>query len=263
MATRNGILSALGRGATKNTQEKGRNDAARLLALHGVHSLGDLGRTLTDGRVSTEVRATACWMAGQVQQRSLIKSLLNVYKRARADALIWEAAKALSLFDDRRVNRAFELQLRRRTKESRRVAAAYCLGFVGRESAVAILIAALRLPSSPAALRSAAAEALGLLRATAAGPELTDALSDRSAEVRGSAAHALGQIGERAALPALARLAARDKGTVLGIGTVRAIARDSVKRITSVPSGRVSGERKRSRRPSEDESIPGRRSTGV
>lgn len=79
------------------------------------------------------------------------------------------------------------------------------MGNLGQAAAKAIPDLAALLQDNQAWVRQAAAEVLGVIRATSAIPALTDALRDEDATVRRNAALALAQMGPAAAraIPAL------------------------------------------------------------
>jgi HEAT repeat protein len=142
-----------------------------------VRALGSIGgdqawEALLRSLEDADVADTALGVLGQQRDASLI-SQLQRYLYEGQSSTRWAAARALSLFGD--------------------------------ETAVSILLNAIRLPDD--AIRRPAAEALARVRGSRAVSVLIEALGDRDALVRQQAVEALGSIPDSRAVAALLPLA--------------------------------------------------------
>ena len=181
-------------------------EAAQEAALD-PRSVAALSRALrTD--TSVEVRRTAAWALGQIEDAEGVPALL--YALANDDDVevrrttVWalgqiespEAVDGLAgVLDD--------------ADDETRSQAAWALGQIEAPEAVPALTRLLQDPSAP--VRSQAAWALGQIEVASAVDGLVGALDDEVAAVRSQAAWALGQIESRDAVEGLARAVANDE----------------------------------------------------
>jgi HEAT repeat protein len=197
----------------------------------GADSFESLIEILQQESASPDIRLSACWLAGQLQDKRAVGPLLAVL--AREAGLCWEAAKALGIIGSKRAAPRLAAMLAGADDTETRAAAAYALGLLCDARSTAPLLNALSDTGLAPKVRGHAAEALGYLRDAAAVDALVAALRDAHAEVRYWAAFALGEIGDRRALPELRRLAATDQARLHGGETVSHAAEEAAESISA------------------------------
>jgi HEAT repeat protein/beta-lactamase regulating signal transducer with metallopeptidase domain len=153
---------------------------------------------------SPEVRKTAVWALGEIDSPNGVPHLIpflddeNVEIRA-------QAAWALGEIDSPRAVAALSAAIDDREPKMREMVV-WALGEIQHASALEGLAKA--LADANVGVRRKAAWAIGELDLSGEAPRaLIDATRDQDREVRKAAAHALGEIGDPAAVPALATLA--------------------------------------------------------
>ena len=124
------------------------------------------------------------------------------------EGLVWEAAKALVRLRAEHATPTL-MRLLARSSPSKQAAAAWVLGWLGAPAAISSLRAAAMNPDLAVNVRAHATEALGVMQAHEAVPDLITTLSSESAELRYWAAYSLGQLGDPVSIPELERVARR------------------------------------------------------
>lgn len=189
-------------------------EAGAALEAWGVSDSHSLPDAIVSESLPNDVRAWACWAAGQLRLGIGLASLLDVMRTSTDRGLLYEAAKAISLIGGTQAADELVSLLGQRRVTSSLAAAVWALGAMEAHGAVDAIGALLADPASDVELREHAAEALGRLHADELGPRLLSCLEDRAPEVRFSAAYALGMIGYTAALGKLSELASADVSTI-------------------------------------------------
>ncbi len=146
-------------------------------------------------------RSIAAVMAAQARRREPFLSRM-VYEAAQSSSIDTRAFRSLGRLDRSQVRAILlELALDLRGDTGDTIAAIYHdLGFARADL--------LKLRSPRATTRAAAAGDLGLIRCSAAVPDLLEAFNDHDVRVRQAAVWAVGQAGDAAALQAVIRLLA-------------------------------------------------------
>lgn len=164
-------------------------------------------------------RLLAAWLLGRLEELGALAPLLGALVDPDA-ALRAEAARALGSLASPEASPSLVRALRQDADERTREAAAWALGLIGDDDVIEPLLEALGDTSEVPAVRGQAAESLSSQHNARAIPSLIAMLADPSPEVRYWCAFALGELGARAALPALERLAATDTAIASGHGCV-------------------------------------------
>ncbi len=202
-------------------------EAREALLQRGAISLDRLLAVVRDRTAPTDVRAAACWAAGQIGDKRTVTALLDAF--GDPDPLvIGEAARSLGLLRSKRALRPLLAVLTGDEEGERRWAAAYALGELTDERAVEPLIHALTDPDEDVKVRGRAAESLGYLMDRRAGEPLIAMLRDPSPEVRFWSVFAQGWLRDPRALPELRQLAAEDSAEVPGWWSVGKEAADTI-----------------------------------
>jgi HEAT repeat protein len=177
------------------TEQRRRARAAinRLLN-QGVESVDSLILALQDETLSVQKRATAGWALGQLQEKTAVSPLLNVFTEGNK-TLFWECAKSLGQIKSRKSVLPLVRILSESDDPDRRTAAAYTLGLLRDRRAVQPLLGVLGNSKEEPNVRGHAAEALAHMEDDRAVAPLIAALRDRYVEVRFWSAFALGQLG--------------------------------------------------------------------
>ena len=123
--------------------------------------------------------------------------------------MVWEAAKALEQLHAQSAAPTL-LRVLKRDDAVKQSAAAWLLGLLGVRGTISSLKNAAFDSELGIEVRGHAVEALGVMRADEAVPDLITLLSDVSPELRYWAAFALGQIGDPQSIPALEQMASTD-----------------------------------------------------
>jgi HEAT repeat protein len=203
---------------------------ALALGKAGIDPLPLLLSLIESEDASPSRRSTACWFAGRLGRKRAATSLL-IALRSADESIAWEAAKSLSLLLSKRTVGPLIAELLSAPTPERRTRAAYALRGVNDPRLLTALISVVGNTDEDSTVRGFAAESLVFAQSKRACNPLIRALADPSTEVRFWAAFALGQIGCRAALPHLRRLAGADKRRLAGWWSVSREAADAIKAI--------------------------------
>jgi HEAT repeat protein/beta-lactamase regulating signal transducer with metallopeptidase domain len=161
-----------------------------------------LGAALRDA--SPEVRKTAVWALGEIESPNGVQYLIPFLDDENVE-IRSQAAWALGEIESPRAVAALSGAIDDREPKVREMVV-WALGEIEDASAVEGLAKA--LADANVGVRRKAAWAIGELDLSGEAPRaLIDATRDQDREVRKAAAHALGEIGDPAAVPALAALA--------------------------------------------------------
>jgi HEAT repeat protein/beta-lactamase regulating signal transducer with metallopeptidase domain len=161
-----------------------------------------LGAALRDA--SPEVRKTAVWALGEIESPNGVQYLIPFLEDENVE-IRSQAAWALGEIESPRAVEALSAAIDDREPKVREMVV-WALGEIEAASAVEALAKA--LADANVGVRRKAAWAIGELDLSGEAPRaLIDATRDQDREVRKAAAHALGEIGDPAAVPALAALA--------------------------------------------------------
>jgi HEAT repeat protein/beta-lactamase regulating signal transducer with metallopeptidase domain len=161
-----------------------------------------LGAALRDA--SPEVRKTAVWALGEIESPNGVPHLIPFLEDESVE-IRSQAAWALGEIESPRAVAALSAAIDDREPKVREMVV-WALGEIEDASAVEGLAKA--LADANVGVRRKAAWAIGELDLSGEAPRaLIDATRDQDREVRKAAAHALGEIGDPAAVPALAVLA--------------------------------------------------------
>jgi HEAT repeat protein/beta-lactamase regulating signal transducer with metallopeptidase domain len=161
-----------------------------------------LGAALRDA--SPEVRKTAVWALGEIESPNGVQHLIPFLEDESVE-IRSQAAWALGEIESPRAVAALSAAIDDREPKVREMIV-WALGEIEDASAVEGLTKA--LADANVGVRRKAAWAIGELELSGEAPRaLIDATRDQDREVRKAAAHALGEIGDPAAVPALAALA--------------------------------------------------------
>jgi HEAT repeat protein/beta-lactamase regulating signal transducer with metallopeptidase domain len=153
---------------------------------------------------SPEVRKTAVWALGEIDSPNGVPHLIPFLKDENVE-IRTQAAWALGEIDSPRAVAALSAAIDDREPKMRETVV-WALGEIQHASALEGLAKA--LADENVGVRRKAAWAIGELDLSGEAPRaLIDATRDQDREVRKAAAHALGEIGDPAAVPALATLA--------------------------------------------------------
>ena len=201
-----------------------RDDEVRRMAawalgeIESAKAVDALGAALKDS--SPEVRKTAVWALGEIESPNGVSHLLPFLKDENAE-IRSQAAWALGEIESPRAVAALSAALDDRETKVREMVV-WALGEIEDASAAGALSKA--LGDANVGVRRKAAWAIGELDLTGeAPPALIEATRDQDREVRKIAAHALGEIGDPAAVGALAVLA-RGQDNALRYAAVHALS---------------------------------------
>jgi HEAT repeat protein len=196
-----------------------------------IASLSELVAALSDSSADLDLRLTACDLLGRLTERSASAVLAQVFESTEDQRLVWETVKALVRTEAKEAAPVLERALidGDRMKQS---AAAWALGGLGLSRSVQTLRTVATNPEADPDVRAHAVEALGMMEAVQAVPDLIALLSDASAEIRYWAAYSLGEIGDPVSIPALERIASTDSGSLSHGRSVREEARDALAAIS-------------------------------
>jgi len=175
--------------------------------------------------------AHAIWALGRIGGRDARRQLNAALDYPDA-ALRGEAIRALGVIGDGRTTSRLIKLLRSDPDPDIRFWAAYALGNIDGKRATTALREVLANRAEKPSVRAMAAEQLVFSREAI--PDLVAGLRDASREVRFWSAYALGEMRADVALPALRRLAARDRTRVPGWWSV---AREAKSAITTIERG--------------------------
>ncbi|MDP9120061.1 MAG: HEAT repeat domain-containing protein [Acidobacteriota bacterium] len=213
-------------------RQQAERDLGELLR-EGASSIPAMAALLSEATRSVAARLAGCWWLGRLGDSRAIQSLLEALERGEDEAVSFEAAKSLISLDITAAEPVLIRVLLSEGMAPARLAAAYALGYARSKAAPAALRSVLESHIESESLRGQAAESLGLLVATDSFPVLLEGLHDGSPEVRFWSAYALGRLGNREAIPALAKLAASDHAQVAGWWEVSREAADAIESIKS------------------------------
>lgn len=194
----------------------------------GITTLHALTRALESRDLPTSALADCCWLAGLASHNAVVGHIIALLSESEEQALIWEAAKALSVM---KLAKSQVLHLIRTLElhpgPENRSACAYVLGFDGSQEAVLALVRCLSNSAEKPNVRGQAAEALGETNSAVAVEPLIESLSSPVVEVRFWAAFALGKLKNPAGRDALMRALA-DQAVLEGWGSVADEARSAL-----------------------------------
>jgi HEAT repeat protein/beta-lactamase regulating signal transducer with metallopeptidase domain len=183
-------------------EEVRRMSAWALGEIESATAVEALGAALKDS--SPEVRKTAVWALGEIESPNGVQHLIPFLDDESAE-IRSQAAWALGEIESPKAVSALSAALDDREPKVREMVV-WALGEIEDASAVEGLAKA--LGDANVAVRRKAAWAVGELDLSGEAPRaLIDATRDEDRDVRKAAAHALGEIGDAAAVPALATLA--------------------------------------------------------
>jgi HEAT repeat protein len=203
----------------------------KALRAAGVNSFESLVEVLNQKNARLQVRLSACWLIGQLRDKSAVGSLLVIF--SDDPAFTWEAAKALGMIHSKRAVVPLINSLLEGKDTEQQAAAAYGLGLLGDKRSVESLLKVLRDRNIDPKVRGHAAEALAHSGDDHAVDSLITALKDPAAEVRFWASFALGQLGKKKALAELERLALEDTAILPGWGRVSQEAAEAIEDINA------------------------------
>ncbi|HLZ63990.1 MAG TPA: HEAT repeat domain-containing protein [Ktedonosporobacter sp.] len=198
----------------------------------GVSSHDDLLKVIQDPIASTDIRCTACWIAGRLGDPQAVTALLVALGDEQLTIRVQAAISLSELQSKESIPCLLSTMLNDPDREVR-TAAAYAFGFFDDrdERVVQALISVLDNKRESPAVRGQAAEALGNRGERQAMLPLLAALDDTPVEVRFWATFALGQLGDPKALEALEHIAATDQAILSGWGPVSKEAREAIQSI--------------------------------
>lgn len=218
------IEDAAGVPALSDALRSDRDDEVRRMAawalgeIESATAVEALGAALKDS--SPEVRKTAVWALGEIESPNGVPHLLPFLKDENPE-IRSQAAWALGEIESPRAVAALSAAIEDREPKVRETVV-WALGEIEDAGAVAALSKA--LADANVGVRRKAAWALGELDLSGeAPPALIEATRDQDREVRKIAAHALGEIGDPAAIGALAVLA-RGQDNALRYAAVHALS---------------------------------------
>lgn len=175
----------------------------------GITTMGELIDAVNDATRDLEVRGSACSLLAWLGEIDAAPALERAFEEAPDGGLVWETAQALERLRAQRAAPVLVRVLKEGTT-AKQAAAAWLLGLLRVQGTVAPLWLVAMDRALDEDVRGHAIEALGLLQAKEAVPDLITLLSDPAAELRYWAAYALGQIGDPASIPALEQMARVD-----------------------------------------------------
>ena len=174
-------------------------EAADKLVQMGESVIPALLSAFSDESKSLELRCLIAELFSEIGDERAVEPLLAAATSAQQESLRVSSIIALGHFSDA-VEPLINL-LREDESERIRKVAAFSLGAIGNESAVAPLVEALQ--DEDKWVRTDAVRALGDLEAATAVPSLIDKLSDSDEYVRYTAAHTLGNLGAKESMQTL------------------------------------------------------------
>jgi HEAT repeat protein len=175
----------------------------------GITSVAQLIEAVGDANRELPIRLNACSLLAWLHESSATTALEHALEEGADEGLVWEAAKALVQLHAENAAPTL-LRVLNRGNSTKQSAAAWVLGWLGLSNTVPSLRATALNPHLEVTVRGHATEALGVMQAREAVPDLITLLSDSSPELRYWAAYALGQIGDSVSIPALERMASTD-----------------------------------------------------
>jgi len=169
---------------------------AELHAL-GITNAHDAIRIILDRKKEADLRARACFVAGQLRPPGAARALLRLVRSHPDDPIAWEAFSALGLIGDRRVTKPLLRMLDNADSVSRRQMIVYALWPLSDVRARPVLIRTLLDKQEDETTRGFAAEGLGFVPLSKRSLEaLITALGDARVYVRVSALCGLQTAGE-------------------------------------------------------------------
>jgi HEAT repeat protein len=197
----------------------------------GITSLAQLVDAVGDANRERSVRLVACSLLALLHESSAATALARALEEeGDDDGLVWEAAKALARLRAENAAPAL-LRVLKQGNPTKQTAAAWVLGWLGVSDTIPSLLATALNPHLQVEVRGHATEALGVMQASEAVPDLITLLSDASPELRYWAAYSLGQIGDPVSIPELERVAAADIGELPHDRSVKQEALDALEAI--------------------------------
>jgi HEAT repeat protein len=177
----------------------------------GIDSFEQLCEAVGDRFRSPELRIIACHLLWRLREPAAAHAIVDAFAAPEETELTWTAAKTLASRDMRTdYTTATLIRVLQEGSAEKQSAAAYAMGWQGDLASIEPLHAlAMNRDADPEA-RGHAIEALGMLQADDALPDLIALLADESPEVRYWACFALGCLDDPSSMPALERLAAQE-----------------------------------------------------
>jgi hypothetical protein len=197
--------------------------ALKALQRSGVANTEALGHLIQNKRASPMARELACWLAGTAKLKNVRPSLLEAFRNATSEPLLWESGKALVSVGGQRAASGMLAALDI-GDPARATVAAWVLGSLRATRAVHGLIRLAANEDAPPAVRAHALESLGLIGSREASSILLGLLDHGNPHVRFWTVYALRTIGDAAAIPRLRKLAEGDTGSIPHLGSIRAEA---------------------------------------
>jgi len=202
----------------------------------GVNSYDDLLALVCDRSAAVGIREAGCGLLIQLDARRAVPALLAILQDGgEVFDVRHAAARAVGMLADHHTADELAALLSAPGDPHLCFWAAYALSARGDERALKPLIERLNDEGEDARVRGLAAEALASVahkdEDDHAFHALLEALGEPAPEVRFWAAFALGAVGDARALPALERVAMRDRSTVFGHRSVGQEAAEAIEGI--------------------------------
>jgi hypothetical protein len=212
----------------------------QMLQENGILTVRDLFEALQRRESSKELLDLTSAVASYLRLPTAALPLAQAFLEEPEDGLVWALANALVRLRSPEGNTLLLDLLETGTSTIKQTAAAYVLGWIGGPPAIPILQAAALDPDRHVDVRAHATEALGVLKAQQAVPNLITLLSSEHPALRYWAAYALGEIGDPSSIAPLQTSAAIDGATLVGDRSVGQEALDAIGRIRGKAFGETS-----------------------
>lgn len=199
----------------------------------GVASLDTLIATIGNEKMPVETRCSACWLLARIGHESSAHVLTELFDSRERGLRIASVRYFAELRGSGFENQIISI-LKNDSDPEVRFAAAYALGLLGLDGAIAPLLEVARNQLERPSVRGGAIEALADIRNKEVLKPLIMLLSDPVPEVRFWAVFALGQLGEKSAIPALEKLKATDSSTVPGWRSIQQECEEAIQQLNHV-----------------------------
>jgi HEAT repeat protein len=206
-------VELVGKRRPNDEETSGARKDLEIVQSAGLTSVEQLSDALRDTQQELGIRLIACSLLAWLGETSAVRALELALEEAEDDRLAWEAAKGLMRL--RAQSSASTLvRVLSQGSPTKKYAAAYALGWLAVADTIPALLAAAMNEDLEDHVRGHGVEALGVMRAAQAVPELITLLTEKSPELRYWAAYSLGVIGDTRSIPALERMASEDVAVV-------------------------------------------------